>query len=377
VRYTGSRTRGPRAIVGGVTLPVPVDVDTPYLFVDTDVLERNLQNMAAAAAVMDVALRPHAKTHKCPPLGLRQLQLGAAGLTVATVGEAEIFADGGCTDLFLGYPIWAAGNRGARLRRLAERVRLRVGVDSAEGAAVLAGALAGTDVEVLVEIDSGHHRSGVPAERAPEIALAAARGGLRVVGAFTFPGHGYGLGQRGRAAADEADALRRADDQLRRAGIETTVRSGGSTPTAMLSERGVLTEMRPGSYVFNDAQQFELGSCGWADLALYAVATVVSRSGRQVILDAGSKVLGTDRPAWATGFGRLPGHPAARVTALSEHHAIVAFPDGEPIPELGSPLRVVPNHVCTAVNLADELVVGTIDGAALDRWPVAARGANS
>jgi D-serine deaminase-like pyridoxal phosphate-dependent protein len=349
-------------------------LDTPYLFVDTAILERNLRTMATAARESGIALRPHAKTHKCPGLGLRQIELGAVGLTLATVAEAEIFADGGCPDIFLAYPMWAGGPRGARLAALAERVRLRVGVDSAESAAVLARAVPGA--EVAVEVDCGHHRSGVPAREAAHVALAASRCGLRVVGAFTFPGHAYGPGNPVRAAAEESDALAEADVVLRTAGFEVEVRSGGSTPTAALSDRSVLTEMRPGVYVFNDAQQLETGSCERSDISLYAVSTVVSRRGRQVILDSGNKILGADRPHWATGHGRLLDHPDARVTALSEHHATVLFPDGDPLPELGSRLRVVPNHVCTAVNLVDDLLVGTADRVQ-ERWPVAARGANT
>jgi D-serine deaminase-like pyridoxal phosphate-dependent protein len=355
---------------------IPRELDSPYLLVDADILDRNLTRTAAEAAAGSIALRPHAKTHKCLPVARRQLELGAAGLTVATVGEAEIFADGGCADVFLAYPVWAAGGRGERLRRLADRVALRIGIDSAEGASTLASALRGAPAQVLVEIDSGHRRSGVDPAAAVGVAAAARDAGLTVAGVFTFPGHGYGPGQRGRAAADEADALHRADLALRAAGMPTEVRSGGSTPTAALADRRVLTEMRPGSYVFNDAQQVELGACDWSDVALCAVATVVSRRDRQIILDTGSKVLGADRPGWTTGHGRLPDHPEARLTALSEHHATAVFPPEGPVPALGSRLRVVPNHVCTAVNLADELIVASGE-TVLERWPVAARGANS
>jgi D-serine deaminase-like pyridoxal phosphate-dependent protein len=129
-------------------------------------------------------------------------------------------------------------------------------------------------------------------------------------------------------------------------------------------------------YVFSDAQQLELGTCPARDVALTAASTVVSRSGRRVVLDAGSKVLGADRPGWASGYGRLPDHLGARVTALSEHHATVEFPPDVALPALGSVVRVMPNHVCSAVNLADELVVLS-GGAVVDRWRVAARGANS
>jgi D-serine deaminase-like pyridoxal phosphate-dependent protein len=344
--------------------------------VDRDVLEQNLVAMADHARNHGVALRAHAKAHKCVEIARRQLALGTIGLTVATVGEAEVFAEAGCTDLFIAYPVWAAGARAARLRALAERVALRVGVDSSDGVEVVARALSGTDVEVVVEVDSGHHRTGVAPEQAGQVAATARRHGLRVAGVFTFPGHSYEPGGRKQAAADEARALHEADAALHRAGLDAGLRSGGSTPTAALLIQGALNEMRPGVYVFNDAQQVELGAADWDGVALTAAATVVSRHGRDVVLDAGSKVLGADRPAWATGFGRLPDHPLARIGALSEHHATVGFPEGVPLPELGSLVRVAPNHVCAAVNLADVLLV-TAAGAVVDQWRIAARGKNA
>ncbi|WP_436535289.1 alanine racemase [Actinoplanes sp. HUAS TT8] len=346
-----------------------LDLPTPCVIVDGDVLERNLRTMAEAAAGRGIALRPHAKTHKCVQIARRQIELGAAGLTVATVSEAEIFADAGFDDLFLAYPIWPSPQRAARLRALASRVRLLVGIDSAESAQALARAVPG--LEVLVEVDSGHHRSGVAPGAAGGLADAADKAGLTVRGVFTFPGHAYGPDRQKRAADEEAAALTEAA-----AGLAPGLRSGGSTPTAALTSADVLTEMRPGVYVFGDAQQLELGTCSWDDIALTVLSTVVSRSGNRFILDAGSKILGADRQAWATGFGRLVDHPDARIVALSEHHATVALPDGVPVPRLGDVLRVVPNHVCTTVNLADELVV-TSAGTEVDRWPVAARNANT
>jgi D-serine deaminase-like pyridoxal phosphate-dependent protein len=354
--------------------PLPANLQTPCLVVDREVLEANLVAMAVHALDHGVALRPHAKTHKCLEIARGQLALGAVGLTVATVGEAEIFADAGFTDLFIAYPVWAA--RGPRLHGLADRVALRVGVDSTEGVELLARALAGTEAEVVVEVDSGHHRTGVAPEFAGQVAAAARRCGLGVAGVFTFPGHSYEPGRRKQAAEDEARALQEAEAALRKAGVGADVRSGGSTPTAAQLIQGALNEMRPGVYVFNDAQQVELGAADWDAVALTAAATVVSRHGCDLVLDAGSKVLGADRPAWATGGGRLPDHPQARVRALSEHHATVSFPADAPLPELGSLIRIAPNHVCAAVNLADVLVITTA-GAVVDEWQVAARGRNA
>ncbi|MBM7366742.1 alanine racemase [Gordonia hydrophobica] len=351
--------------------------DTPYLFVDVDRLERNLQSLARWAAEHDVVLRPHAKTHKCAQIAQRQLAVGAVGLTVATIGEAEAFADAGVTDLFIAYPLWLSGGKAHRLRDLADRVTMSVGVDSIGGARRLAEGLAGAPVQVLAEVDSGMHRSGVDADHVAEIAIAARDAGLDVAGVFTFPGHGYGPGTARDAAAQEAAALSAASKALRDHGFDAPVVSGGSTPTVRLADPGVVTELRPGVYAFYDAQQVELGSASVEDVALTAVATVVSVSGERIVLDAGSKILGADRPAWTTGFGRLADHLDARIVSLSEHHAVVDFLAGSRTPELGDVVRVIPNHVCSAVNLVDELYAGTTPGDDTEPWPVIARGANA
>ncbi len=361
-------------------LPRPSDGrSTPYLLVDVDVLADNVARMAARARQRGVALRPHAKTHKCLEIARMQVDAGAVGLTVATVSEAEVFASGGFTDLFIAYPLWVDAARGSRLRALAERAAVVVGVDSSDGARALAAQVPGT--AVMVEVDSGQHRTGVAPEEAGLVAEASARAGLDVRGVFTFPGHSYAPGVRADVSAQEADTLRRAVASLSARGLEAAVVSGGSTPTATLdvpagnddgsvhdSRDDVLDELRPGVYVFSDAQQWELGAGGPEHLALTCVATVVSRAGGRVVLDAGSKALGADRSAWATGYGRLLDHPDARISALSEHHAVVTW-DSSPAPQPGSRVRVVPNHACNAVNLHEELVL--TDGSV---WPVAARG---
>jgi D-serine deaminase-like pyridoxal phosphate-dependent protein len=154
--------------------------------------------------------------------------------------------------------------------------------------------------------------------------------------------------------------------------VTARIVSGGSTPSAEFADATVLTELRPGVYVFRDAQQWELGMSSPDDIALAVHTTVVSRHGGRLIADAGSKVLGADRGSYSTGFGRLLDHPEARVTALSEHHATIT---GVDLPA-GSQVRVVPNHVCTAVNLANEYVV-VRDGVVVGRWPIDARGANT
>ncbi|MBZ5738960.1 alanine racemase [Nocardioides mangrovi] len=347
---------------------------TPYLRVDVARLRQNIAGTAQRASAAGVSLRPHAKTHKSPEIARLQLEAGAVGLTVATIGEAEVFVEHGVEDLLIAYPLWPSPGGAARLRDLAGRAEITIGVDSVEAARHDGRLLAGAGIGVLVEVDSGTHRSGVAPEDAGLVAAAAAEAGLEVRGIFTFPGHSYAPDGRRSAADDEAAALREATEALRAAGIEPDVVSGGSTPSLAHSHTDVLTELRPGVYVFGDAQQWELGTMPAEDIALTCRATVVSHAGGRLVLDAGSKSLGADRAPYATGWGRLPAHPDARVVMLSEHHAVVELA-GAPLPPLGSRVDVVPNHVCNAVNLTDVLWADLGDGA-LEPWPVAARGRN-
>ena len=290
---------------------------------------------------------------------------------MATVGEAEVFADAGFTDLFIAYPIWAFRWSGDRLRALASRAQLRVGVDSLEGIALLSR---------VGRRGDGRARQRSPPHRCPagrrrrHCRGSPATPGWRSPASSPSPATGTALGCASEAAADEALALGRAAGLLAEAGIDAPVLSGGSTPTAAIAEP-VPHRAAAGHLPFYDAQQVELGVADFAQVALTAASTVVHRSDRSVVLDAGSKVLGADQPAWATGAGRLPDYPDARIVLLSEHHAKVVFPDDSALPELGSVVRVAPNHVCAAVNLADELVV-VQGGSVVDTWQVAARGRN-
>lgn len=352
-------------------MPVPQTLPpTPFLAIDLPRLQANIDHVAEWADGRGLALRPHVKTHKSPEIAHMQEDAGARGLTVATVGEAEVFAQAGFDDLFIAYPLWLDDARRGRLGRLAADARVRVGFDSLEAARRLVG----TGVSGLVEVDSGHHRSGVSPDAAGALAARAAQEGLEVLGVFTFPGHSYHPEARVSSALGEQDALAAAAASLREAGVEPVVISGGSTPSLAATGSG-LTESRPGVYVFNDAQQWELGACTPDDIALTCHATVVSHAGGRLVLDAGSKVLGADRPAWASGFGRLLDHPDARIVILSEHHAVADL-GGTRLPALGSTVRVVPNHACNAVNLVDEYVVFS-EGRTEGSWGVSARGMNA
>lgn len=375
-----------------------LDVATPAVVVDLDVLERNITTTAQRFRELGVEIRPHAKTHKVAEIADRQLAAGAVGLTVATIGEAEAFSAAGVSDIFIAYPLWIDPRNAVRLRDLAGHCTVRIGVDSIPALEQIARELRGTGITVSLEIDSGHHRSGTLPEQAVPVFERAREVEVMVDGIFTFPGHSYTPGKTHDVAAQETQVLTDTAQELRSAGFTVNHVSGGSTPTAMSQAQvqtgseawsspasaphGAMTEIRPGVYVFFDAQQLELGTCAIQDVALTVAATVISRqdspaSGpRRIVVNAGSKVLGSDRPAWATGFGRLPAHPAARITALSEHHGTVVFPDDDPLPELGEQLRLIPNHVCLTTNLVDHIHVTRGDDL-LEEWPVIARGRNA
>ncbi|MCW1100126.1 alanine racemase [Streptomyces sp. RS2] len=347
------------------------DIATPFLAVDLAVLEHNITRMATRAQDLGAALRPHAKTHKSTHIAKLQVAAGAKGLTVATLGEALTFAEAGVADIFVAYPLWLDRPHRLRLEQvLATGVKLRIGTDSAAAARQL---LDFSDaVELLVEIDSGEHRSGVTPSRAGPTAVDIAEMGFRVVGAFTFPGHAYSPGSAAPAAEDEHQALSQSSASMKDHGIVPEVLSGGSTPSVAFGPPDVATELRPGTYVFSDAQQWELGICQPSDIALVAYASVVSSRPGHVVLDSGGKTLGADRASWATGFGRLLDYPDARIIRLSEHHAVVAW-NGDRQPSVGERVRVVPNHVCNAVNLVDKFAIVS-QGEHVETWPVSARG---
>jgi len=380
---TVHRTAVPGSAISEPVLPPALSeatratIDTPALVVDLDRMDAAIARMAAAMSERGVALRPHAKTHKSIEVGRRQVGAGALGLTVGTVGEAEVFADGGLDDLFIAYPMVPAGPKAERLREVARRARLRVGIDSVVGAHAVADAL-GDDrerVSVLVEIDCGGRRTGVAPSDAGPVAAAATHLGLDVIGVFTHGGHGYhGPDARAAAAEDEVRGLTEAAGSLRAAGVEPSVVSAGSTPTAFDSARGAVTEERPGTYVFGDRQQVALGSIAADAPAAVIAARVVSlnTAARRFVIDAGAKTLTKDVPAYLAGHASIP-ELGVVVDRVSDYHGVVEVKDGGSLPEIGQVVLAVPNHICPVVDLFATFLVAR-DGAIIDTWRVDARG---
>jgi D-serine deaminase-like pyridoxal phosphate-dependent protein len=356
------------------------ELDTPCLLVDLDRLEANLNRMAQVARAADLQLRPHTKTHKTPQIMRMQLERGAVGITVAKVGEAEVMAEAGATDIFIANQI-VGQQKLERLVALAGRVKLSVGVDSAEVAAPIsmAGARAGVRIPVLIEIDSGLKRCGVLPEAAVDLArYINTLPGISLVGLFTYGGQVYAARSDNEVAGVAAYECRTMSELASKiapiAGRELKI-SGGSTPTSRhyTAECG-LTEIRPGTYVFNDRTQIDRWAAKPGDCALTVLATVVStpEAGRAV-LDAGGKALAADLAPESSGHGMLKEDNAAVLVKLNEEHGFLDLSQASVKLRVGDKVQVIPNHSCVVANLFDEMVA-VRGGEMVERWPVAARG---
>ncbi|HEX2253956.1 MAG TPA: alanine racemase [Thermoanaerobaculia bacterium] len=358
-------------------------------------LEANLGRMQRRAEALGVALRPHAKTHKCVEVARRQLALGARGLTVATLHEAAAFAAAGILDITWAFPL--IPSRLPEARRLAdggggehEPVTLRLVVDSPEAVAALEAEAAAGDrrpFHVFLKVDCGYHRAGVDpgSARAVELARRLAASPHAVFdGLLSHSGHAYRAGSRQEAAAiaeEERRVVVGLAERLRSAGIAVPEVSVGSTPAMAAVERlDGATEARPGNYAFYDGTQAALGSCRPQDCAVTVLTTVVScqPGAGHAVVDAGalalSKDAGPDHLPWPWGLGAvfrdLAAYRAGRrdpelhLVSLSQEHGITSAPA-----PVHARFRVLPNHSCLVVPNFDFYTVVRGDEV-VDRWPV-------
>lgn len=331
-----------------------MDLETPALYVDLDVLERNISGFQARCNEWKVGLRPHAKTHKIPDIARMQLDAGAVGLTVAKVGEAEALPG---DDVLIAFPV--LGDRLERLRALSRTRRVTVAVDSVEAARGLPG------IPTLVDIDVGVGRCGV---QSTAEAIAVARACTDFQGLFYYPAWLDDAGFR--------EASRRIDEAaaaLEAEGFEIRIVSGGSTPGApRTSLVPRTTEIRPGTYVFNDANCLAGGLCSESDCALRVLVTVVSTAvPGQCIIDGGSKTFSSDATRGSGTYGHFVGRDWT-MRRMTEEHGWVDLGGGAR-PRIGDKTWVIPSHVCPAVNLHDTIWYGR-NGRVEGSWRVAARG---
>ncbi|HEY6290668.1 MAG TPA: alanine racemase [Terriglobia bacterium] len=357
------------------------ELSTPALTINLDIMERNLDRMAQHCRQHQLGLRPHIKTHKTPEAARMQVERGAVGLTVAKVGEAEVMAEAGFDDLLLAYPVWGA----EKLKRLATLARTRkilLSLDNESTAQELSKAMSAgaATVGVLVEFDAGLGRCGLePGPACVELAKKVeSMPGLQFRGLMTYFGSIWGnVEERQAEARRVAERVERALSPFAEARLQVEIVSGGSTPSAALAEKiSGVTEIRPGTYVYNDLNTYYQGVCRLEDCAARVVATVVSTAvpGRAII-DAGSKTLSSD----ALGSGPKSGHgyiveaPDARLIKLNEEHGYLDITSSTHPFQVGGVVTVIPNHVCTCVNMHDEVFLIRNEEVA-GSWQVAARG---
>ncbi|MGI8989702.1 MAG: alanine racemase [Bryobacteraceae bacterium] len=359
------------------------ELDTPALLIDLEIMEHNLQRAANYAATHHLRLRPHTKTHKMPEIGRRQLALGAAGLTVAKVSEAEVMIDAmldaSPSDLLVAYPV-IGRTKLDRLAKVAAEAQVTVALDSAAAARQLSEAAqaAGVKIGVLVEMDVGLGRVGVtPAEALRLAQEIETLPGVRFRGLAFYPGHIKNPGGSDAAKLSTLSELLEATiADFRRAGIEAEIVSGGSTPTLFHSHlvKGQ-NEVRPGTYVFNDINTVQSGACSLDDCAAAILVTVVStpRAG-SMFIDGGSKTFSSDRStAGGETFGRVVEAPGCRFYRMNEEHGFIDTAQAEREFSVGQKIRIIPNHVCVAVNL-HENVYGIRGEKVEEVWKVAGRG---
>ncbi|RWK43178.1 D-TA family PLP-dependent enzyme [Mesorhizobium sp.] len=344
------------------------DLDTPAILIDVDRAEANIARAQAHADRHGLKLRPHIKTHKLPYWAKKQIAAGAVGITCQKIGEAEVMADAGLTDIFLPYNILARAKLG-RLKALHGRVTLSVTSDSMETLKGLDATFAdpGQPLKVLVECDTGMGRCGVQsASEAVALAKEIDKAkGLAFGGLMTYPA-------AGRAAEAEA-WLADARQALAASGLACQRISSGGTPDLWrASEASVVTEYRPGTYIYLDRYQVAKGVGSLDDCALTVLSTVVSHpTPTRAILDAGSKALSSDTLG-LPDFGELLGIAGATVTSLSEEHGNITL-SGDARLHIGERVRIVPDHCCVVTNLFDEVHLITGERV-LETLPVAARG---
>jgi len=357
------------------------ELDTPSILIDLDVMEANLASMTSIAADGGKQLRPHAKSHKSPHLAWQQIRAGAVGITCQKLAEAEVMARAGIKDILVVTPV-VGEIKLLRFFGLLRMARLTAVVDSLDQAEPLDRMARdrGEIVDILVEVDVGYHRGGRDPHDAVAFASRVARSypNLRLGGVMAYEGHLYDL-RDADAVASEAhrayDELGLVAKSLEHAGVPSpTVSVGASAAARVAANHEAVTEIRAGSYLFNDLSQVAMGSATEAQCALTVLATVVSVPAKdRAVTDAGAKALTYTPLSGFPGYGRMITHPDSVIARLADEHGIVSVPPGARPFHVGERIRIIPNSHTVVVNEFSEMI-GVRGGTIEWRRPIAARG---
>lgn len=337
-------------------------IDTPALLIDYDIVMKNLHFMQAKADQYKVKLRPHTKTHKMPEMAKLQVELGACGITVAKVGEAEVMALNGIKNIFIANEIVGISKL-ERIRTLNRQIDIRIGVDNEYQVNQLAEVFKDEEkeMEVLIELEVGEDRSGVITDE-QLINLAkyiTQTPKVQLKGIFSHEGHTYkakDIDECIRLARESQIRTLRAANMLRQLGIEIDTISIGATPSLMQAEilEGI-TEIRPGTYIFMDAGQG--GALGdFTRCAATVLTTVISKPTQErVVLDAGAKSLTSQNRSGGIcsthGYGLVKDSSDIRLSGLFDEHGLIYDKNFNEYIKVGDKIEVIPNHICPACNL--------------------------
>ena len=350
-----------------------IDIPTPALLVDVPAMDRNIKRMADFFASRRCKLRPHFKAHKTPEIARRQLAAGSCtGLTCATVSEAEAVA-AIASDILIANEIIDA-DKCRRVASLASQATITIAADSVAGLARMSAAAtaAGATIGVLIDLNVGQNRCGVPpGDEAVSLARrASAMAGLRLRGLMGYEGHAVGIPDR----RERETAVRRSMDRLASTarlfaavGLPTDVVSGGGSGSYDISSTyDEISEIQAGSYALMDTDYGKLGMP--FEHALSVLGTIVSRTtAERCVADCGHKSCTKDH-----GHPSVKSLEGASVLALNDEHATIAIPASSAI-KIGDRIQLLPSHIDPTMNLHD-VVYAIEGGAVIDMWPITARG---
>lgn len=360
-------------------------LETPCIVIDEVQAKENIRKEQAEVDKAGCKLRPHIKTHKMPYFAQLQVEAGACGITSCKISEAEVMADGGMEDIFLAYPL-VGRPKLERAIALSKKIRrLILAVDSIEQAGALNAACeeAGVTVEVRMEVDTGAKRTGVSADkRKALIAAIKEMKHLNLTGIYTFKSlilQEKPTEDNEAAGVEEGEMLDQIRAEMAEMGYPNIEVSGGSTPTGLqVARTGKVDEVRPGTYIFNDFMLTKEKAAVMEDIAVRYFATVVSvPTDEYAVIDGGTKTFPMDilldqPPYFYNSYAMVVGRDDLELRRMNEEHGILISTKGKVDLKVGQVLELIPIHVCTAVNMQNQVYIW--DGENMRRETVAARG---